>query len=94
MIVLQINELMEILGAMMFDGNTIVAGLMLTGLIIILLIGLVSMANPPPMAYILISFMGVLIAMGLGWLDYWLAILIGLVCLGALSMRLADMFRS
>jgi hypothetical protein len=46
------------------------------------------------MAYILISFMGVLIAMGLGWLDYWIAILIGLVCLGALSMRLADMFRS
>lgn len=91
---MQINELVEILGAMMFNGDTVVAGLMLTGLIIVFLIGLVSMANPPPMAYVLISFMGVLIAMGLGWLDYWLAILIGLVMLGALSMRLADMFRS
>ena len=91
---MQINELVEILGAMMFGGNTIVAGLMLTGLIIVLLIGLVSMAEPPPMAYVLISFMGVLIAMGVGWLEYWIAILSGLVMLGALSMRLADMFRS
>lgn len=91
---MQINELVEILGVMMFGGNTVVAGLMLTGLVVVLLIGLLSMADPPPMAYILISFLGVLIAMGLGWLDYWLAVLIGLVCLGALSMRLADMFRS
>lgn len=89
---MQISELSELLGALLFGGNAMVAGLMLTGLITLLFFGLMSLANPPPAAYVFVAFMAILIAMGLGWLDYWLAVLISLVAAGAIAMRLADIF--
>lgn len=86
---MQLNDLVVVLGEFVFSGNTLVAGLMLTGLIIILLIGVMSLASPPPAVYILISFLGILIGMGLGWLDYWLAIIMGVILIAALSLKIA-----
>ena len=86
---MQLNDLVVVLGEFVFSGNTLVAGLMLTGLVIILLIGVMSLASPPPAVYILISFLGILIGMGLGWLDYWLAIIMGVILIAALSLKIA-----
>ncbi len=86
---MQLNDLVVVLGEFVFSGNTLVAGLMLTGLIIILLIGVMSLASPPPAVYILISFLGILIGMGLGWLDYWLAVIMGVILIAALSLKIA-----
>ena len=86
---MQLNDLVVVLGEFVFSGNTLVAGLMLTGLVIILLIGVMSLASPPPAVYILISFLGILIGMGLGWLDYWLAVIMGVILIAALSLKIA-----
>ncbi len=86
---MQLNDLVIVLGEFVFSGNTLVAGLMLTGLVIILLIGVMSLASPPPAVYILISFLGILIGMGLGWLDYWLAVIMGVILIAALSLKIA-----
>lgn len=86
---MQLNDLVIVLGEFVFSGDTLVAGLMLTGLVIILLIGVMSLASPPPAVYILISFLGILIGMGLGWLDYWLAVIMGVILIAALSLKIA-----
>lgn len=86
---MQLNDLVIVLGEFVLSGNTLVAGLMLTGLVIILLIGVMSLASPPPAVYILISFLGILIGMGLGWLDYWLAVIMGVILIAALSLKIA-----
>lgn len=89
---MQASDLVEILGVMMFGGDTLVAGIILTALMTVFIMGIMSLANPPTIAYAVMAFMGILIGMSLGWLDYWLAILIGIVAAAALGLKFADIY--
>lgn len=90
---MQASDLVEILGVMMFGGDTLVAGLILTALMTVFIMGVMSLANPPQIAYIVMAFMGILIGMSLGWLDYWLAILIGIVSAAAIALKISEPYR-
>ena len=91
---MQLNDLLEVLAAAVFGGNELVAGLFLAAIVTVMMMGLLSLANPPPMAYIMVAFMGVLMAMGLGWIDFWIAVMIGIVAVGGIALRLSEAYRA
>lgn len=90
---MQMSELSEIIGALLFGGDVLVAGLMLTGFIVLILMSLVSMARPPAIAYAFIVILGVLMSMGLGFIDYYLVVLILLVCAASLAWKISETMR-
>jgi len=90
---MQVADLAELVGAMLFSGNALMGGLMLTGMIVMILMSLVSMAKPPPIAYVFIIIMGILMSMGMGWLDYYLAVLLVIVCGASIAWKISDGMR-
>jgi hypothetical protein len=89
---MQFNDVVEIIAISVFSGDTVMAGLFMTAVTMITLFGIMSLAKPPTMAYILMSFMGILMGMALGWLDMYLGAVIILVAMGGLAYKIGDTY--